>query len=142
MFHYHDGAPRLAGLLEDQTQMGIAAVQAHLVSGESKWLGRARELADFIITRLKNPAGGYFDSSDGGIGFCNVRLTDVDQNGAAASFFLRLARASGDTKYREAANWALDAFGGDFTAYGIHGSRFGRALVEYLSAPRMDVAGS
>jgi uncharacterized protein YyaL (SSP411 family) len=133
MFHYHDGAPRLAGLLEDQTQMGVAAIQAYIVGGESTWLERARELADFVIARFRNTAGGYFDLKDGEIGFRNVRLTDVDQNGAVASFLLRLARASGDARYREAADWALDAFGEDFTAHGIHASRFGRALVEYLN---------
>ena len=137
MFHYYDGAPRLAGLLEDQTQMGIAAVQAYRASGESEWLERARDLAELVIARFKNPAGGYFDLGDGDIGFRNVRLTDVDQNGAAASFFLRLALASGEATYREAANWALDAFGEDFAAHGIHASRFGRALVEYLSPSKM-----
>ncbi len=66
------------------------------------------------------------------MGIRKVCLTDVDQNGAAASFFLRLSQAAGDTKYLESARWALDAFTEDFAAYGIHASRFGRALVEYL----------
>jgi hypothetical protein len=57
----------------------------------------------------------------------------MDQNGAAASFFLRLARASGDLKYQEAGRWAIDAFTGDFAAHGVHAARFGRALLEYLS---------
>ena len=132
MFHYHDGAPRLPGLLDDQTQMGLALVQAHLASGDGKYLERARELADFIVAQLQNSEGGYFDLIADEMDIRKVRLTDVDQNGAAASFFLRLSQASGDTRYLEYARWALDAFHEDFTAYGIHASRFGRALVEYL----------
>jgi uncharacterized protein YyaL (SSP411 family) len=86
-----------------------------------------------IIGRLTNSAGGYFDLVADEIGLRRFQLTELDQNGAAASFFLRLARAADDVKYRESARWALDAFDGDFSACGIHAARFGRALVEYLS---------
>ena len=110
MFHYHDDAPRLPGLLEDQAQMGTALVQAYFASGDAKYLERARELADFIVARLRNSAGGYFDLIADETGIRKVRLTDVDQNGAAASFFLRLFQAAGDTRYLESARWALDAF--------------------------------
>ena len=106
-------------------------IQAYRASGDAKYLERARETAELIIGRLTNPAGGYFDLLADGIGLIKFQLTDLDQNGAAASFFLRLARAAGDTRYREAACLALDAFTGDFAAYGIHAARFGRALVEY-----------
>ncbi len=136
MFHYHDDAPRLPGLLEDQTQMGTALVQAYFATGDDRYLERARELGDFIV-RFRNSAGGYFDLITDETGIRKVRLTDVDQNGAAASFFLRLFQAAGDPRYRESARWALDAFSEDFAAYGVHASRFGRALVEYL-----DLAGS
>jgi uncharacterized protein YyaL (SSP411 family) len=132
MFHYYHGTPQLAGLLEDQTQMGIAAIRAYIESGRSMWLERARELAESIIAQFRNTAGGYFDLGHGDIGFRSVRLTDVDQNGAVSFLFLRLARVSGEARYREAADWALDAFGEGFAADGIHAARFGRALVEYL----------
>ncbi len=135
VFHYHDGAARLPGLLDDQAQVGTALVQAYLASGDAIYLDRARQTADFIIARLRNAAGGYFDSTVGEIALRKLPLTDLDQNGAAASFFLRLARASGTAQYREAARWAIDAFSGDFAAHGIHAARFGRALVEYLSPP-------
>jgi uncharacterized protein len=133
VFHYHDGAPRLAGLLEDQVRVGTALIQAHMATGGAVHLDRARQTADWIIARLRNPAGGYFDCAGGEIAFRKLPLTDMDQNGAAASFFLRLARASGDLKYQEAGRWAIDAFTGDFAAHGVHAARFGRALLEYLS---------
>jgi uncharacterized protein YyaL (SSP411 family) len=133
VFHYYDGAPRLAGLLEDQVRVGTALIQAHLANGDAVHLDGARQTADWIIARVKNPAGGYFDSAAGEIALRKLPLTDLDQNGAAASFFLRLARVSGEAKYKEAARWALDAFNGDFAAYGIHSARFGKALLDDLS---------
>jgi uncharacterized protein len=134
IFHYHDGTPQVPGLLDDQAQVGIALVEAYFASGAPKYLHRARETAELIIGRLTNPAGGYFDRVADEIGLKKFPLTDVDQNGAAALFFLRLARAA-DDKYRQSGRWALVAFDGDFSGYGIHGARFGRALVEYLSPP-------
>ncbi len=122
----------MPGLLNDQVQAGIALIQAYLASDEPKYLDRALELAELITRRLTNPAGGYFDLVSDEIGLRRFQLTDVDQNGAAASFFLRLARAADENKYRESARWALGAFDGDFSS-GVHAARFGRALVEYLT---------
>ncbi|HEX9787942.1 MAG TPA: DUF255 domain-containing protein, partial [Candidatus Binatia bacterium] len=78
MYHYHDGTPHLPGLLVDQAEMGKALVQAYLVSGDARHLARAREVAGFIIARLKNPDGGYFDLGATELGFGNLRLTDID----------------------------------------------------------------
>jgi uncharacterized protein YyaL (SSP411 family) len=130
MYHYYDDAPRLAGLLNDQAQVGTALIRAYLSSGDERYVERAKIFAEFILTRLRNPAGGYFDLCSGDLGLLKLRLTEIFQNGAAASFFLALAAASGEEKYRAAACWALDAFHGDFAAYGIHAAPFGRALCE------------
>lgn len=134
MFHYHDGAPALAGLLDDQARMGTALVRAYGATGEAKYLSRARELAELILSRLKNPAGGFFDGPAREVGFLQLRLTDISQNGAAASFFLNLARAAKAPEYRSAAEWAVNGCTGDFDAQGIHAAPFGRALVEWLCA--------
>jgi uncharacterized protein YyaL (SSP411 family) len=133
MYHYHDGEPHLSGLLIDQARMGTALVQAYLAGSDSKHLERARELAEFILARLKNPNGGYFDRCGGELGLHNYGLTEIEQNGATASFFLKLAQAAGEPKYHEAAQWALRAFSGDLHSYGIHASGFGSALGEWLS---------
>jgi hypothetical protein len=61
----------------------------------------------------------------------------IGQNGAAASFFLALAEATGKErdKYREAALWALCAFSGDLSPYGLDAACFGQALCEYFDSP-------
>ena len=131
VFHYHDGAPRLPGLLEDQAQVGTALVQAYLASGKAMYLDRARQSAEFIVARLRNPAGGYFDCAGGEVDLRKSPLTDPDQNGAAASFFLSFVRAGGDATCRQAAQWAVDVYTGDFADQGIHAARFGLALLDF-----------
>jgi uncharacterized protein len=133
MHHFYDGRPRLAGLLIDQARMGTALVQAYSAAGEIEYLERARELAEFIRTRLTNPDGGYFDVSVCAADLLKLRLTEIEQNGAAAWFFLKLAQAANEPKYREAARWALRAFSGNFISYGVHAAGFGKALGEWIS---------
>jgi hypothetical protein len=133
MYHYYDGTPHVPGLLNDQAGMGAALIEAHHASGQTAYLERARELAEFILARLRNPEGGYFDLGAGELGFLKFRLTAIEQNGAAAFFFRKLAQAGREPKYFEAAGWALRAFSGDFASCGIHAAPFGRALGEWLN---------
>jgi uncharacterized protein len=133
MFHYFDGAAHALGLLNDQARMGNALLKAHRVTTEASYLERAQNLAEFILAQLKNPDGGYFDIAVPGPAYLSFRLTLIEQNGAVASFFLTLADATGDLRYRDAALWALSAFMGDFSSYGIHAAGFGQALNEFVN---------
>jgi uncharacterized protein YyaL (SSP411 family) len=132
MFHYFDGKSHVSGLLIDQARVGIALARAYAATEDAKYLERARELAEFILTRLKNPEGGYYDLIPQGSVCPTSPLTLIEQNGAAASFFLALAEVANDPRYRESALWALSAFGRDFSSYGIHSAGFGQALAEFL----------
>jgi uncharacterized protein len=131
MCHYYDDAPRLAGLLLDQARVGSAMLQAHRASGDAKYLERGQAMGEFILGRLKNPDGGFYDREPQELGFLKFPLTDIDQNGAAASFFLGLHRETGAAKYRDAARWALRAAVGEPASYDLHAARLGRALCEY-----------
>ncbi|HEX6173145.1 MAG TPA: DUF255 domain-containing protein [Candidatus Binatia bacterium] len=131
MTHYYDGAAHLAGLLEDQVYMGNALLKAQSITRDTRYLARATALAEFILARLKNPHGGYYDIDIPGPALSAFRLTLIAQNGRAASFFLALAEATQDSRYRDAALWALAAFNGDFSRYGLDAACFGQALGEY-----------
>jgi uncharacterized protein len=133
MFHYFDGAAHVPGLLNDQARMGTALLKAHRATAEARYLERAKELGEFILSRLRNPDGGYYDVATTGPAYLSFRLTLIEQNGAAASFFLALEESSRQLGYRDAALWALSAFTGDFNSYGIHAAGFGRALNEFLN---------
>jgi uncharacterized protein len=133
MFHYFDGAAYVPGLLNDQARMGTALLKAHRATAEARYLERAKELAKFILSRLKNPDGGYYDLAVPGPAYLSFRLTLIEQNGAAASFFLALAEFTQDPTFRDAALWALGAFTGDLSSYGIHAAAFGQALDEFVN---------
>jgi len=133
MFHYFDGAAHVPGLLQDQAQMGMALLRAYDVTGEVEYVNKARQLAAFILSEMKNPAGGFYDIPMRDAASLKVRLTLIEQNGSAASFFLALFQATGEASYRDAARWALQPFTGSFPEYGVHTASFGRALQEYLS---------
>jgi uncharacterized protein YyaL (SSP411 family) len=132
MFHYFDGSARVPGLLNDQARMGIALVRAHNATGVAEYLEQANGLADFILAEFKNPEGGYYDISAHGPAYLSFRLTLIEQNGAAALFFLALFEVAREPRYRDAALWALAPFTGDFSSYGIHASAFGQALIKLL----------
>ena len=134
MFHFFDGTPHVPGLLQDQAEMGLALLRAHARTGDAVYLERASQLAQFILAQLKNPAGGFYDIQCEDAASLKIRLTLIEQNGAAASFFLKLAVTTNDDKYREAARWALVPFNSDFSQYGVHAASFGNALGEFLSA--------
>jgi len=134
MFHYFDGAAYVPRLLNDQARMGTALLKAHRNTAETRYLERAKELAEIILSRLKNPDGGYYDLAVPGSAYLRLRLNLIEQNGAAASFFIALAEATGNASYRDAALWALSAFTGDLSSYGIHAAGFGQALDEFLKS--------
>jgi uncharacterized protein YyaL (SSP411 family) len=136
MFHCFDGTAQLGGWLGDQVLMASALLRAHEANRKEEFLVQAQELAEFIATRFKNPAGGYYDLETSGLGYLSVRLTLIELNGPAARFFLALTETTGDPRWREAAFWALNGFGEDFRSYGIHAAAFGRALAQYLEAAK------
>jgi len=135
MFHFFDGAAHLGGWLGDQALMGNALLRAYEATGKAEFVGQAQELAEYIVTRFKNPAGGYYDVETGGLGYLSFRLTLIELNGPAAQFFVALAQATGDLRWREAAFWALSGFREDFRSYGVHAAAYGRALAQYLERP-------
>jgi len=132
MFHYFDDAPQVPGLLMDQARMGIALVRAFAATGKKSLLDRATQLADVIVAQLKCAGSGYFDRSQSDLNFFGPPLILIDQNGVTASFFVQLANATRQARYRDAAVSALSAFPGDFASYGIQAAPLGQALGEWL----------
>jgi uncharacterized protein YyaL (SSP411 family) len=142
MYHYFDTAPRVPGLMIDQARMGVALIHAYHATSDPSFIERAKRLAEFILTHLSNPDGGYYDSKQSELSCFGSRLTLIDQNGIAASFFSMLADTSKDFRYREAALWALGAFTKDFASADIHVAPFGQALGDFLSLPAIDSPGT
>jgi uncharacterized protein YyaL (SSP411 family) len=116
----------------DQVQFGAALLFAWGVTGEVKYLEGAKELAEFVGSRLKTRSGGYHDICAPGAAYLKLPLTLIEQNGPAASFFLALGKATGIKEYRENALWGFQPFTGNFKEYGIHAAALGTALSDWL----------
>ncbi|MBI2857408.1 MAG: thioredoxin domain-containing protein [Chloroflexi bacterium] len=142
MCHYYDphaGMACVTGLLGDDVNMGTALLDACRVTGESHHVQRAEELAEHLLRRHRNPAGGFYDIEEAGLANLQFRLTLVEQNGAAAAFLLRLGDLTHEAGYREAAQQALQAFAGDFRRYGIGAARYGHSVGRSLAGAPLRV---
>jgi uncharacterized protein YyaL (SSP411 family) len=136
VYRYRFGAkPQLPGMLADQALTGAALVEAYGASGDGQYLARARTLAELILRQLRNSAGGFYDRNGCEDSLLKYPLTDLSQNGTAASFFSSLADAAQEPRYREAADWAIGALIGA-TAYGLDACPIGSALCEFLKGAR------
>ena len=125
----------MPGLLNDQTLMGTALLDAHRFTGDPRHIWQAEELGKLVLSRHTNPDGGFYDTSEQGPAYLNFPLTLLVDNGRAASFFLSLCDATTNPEYRRAALWALRAFTDDFAPYGVYASDYGLALARYMSSP-------
>ncbi len=132
MCHYFDGEAHAPGLLTDQVYMGLAMLDAHVAAGDTIYLDRALHLGEGVIAAHTNPSGGYYDIAHTGPAHLRFPLTLIAENGLAARFFLKIAEAAGQDKYRRAADIALSAFSGDLAPYGVYAATFGRALGEFM----------
>ncbi|MBT3434936.1 MAG: thioredoxin domain-containing protein [Nitrospinaceae bacterium] len=132
MSHYFDGEAQAPGLLIDQATTGLAMLDAHREEKNTVYLERALLLADVLLAFNANPSGGFHDIGQLGPAHLRHPLTLVAENGLAARFFFKLAKASGQSKYREAALRALAAFTEDLTPYGVYAASYGRALGELI----------
>ncbi len=135
MYHYYDGEPHAPGLLTDAVHTGAALLDAFCVAGEASYLRRAEELAEWIAGRHRNPGGGFYDIVGEDLANLRFRLTLVNENAAAALFFMRLADLSGEQKHLEEAHWALQAFAEDYRKYGVFSAGYGQAVADYLAPP-------
>ncbi len=103
--HYWDGEPLIYGLLLDAVAAGSAMLDAYALLGDVTQLQRALDLAVYVVSEHRNPAGGYSDISATGPGGLGRPLTLPAQNAQAAAFLTRLADLTGESVYREGAYW-------------------------------------
>ena len=136
MCHYSaNGQARVPGLLIDSVETGLAFLDAYSLLQEETYLRRAKELAQEIIDRHRDPAGGFYDISQTGPASLRVPLNVLSQNARLAAFLVKLADLSGGASYREEAVWALQTFPNSHRNHGAFAAGFGHALGRLLSLP-------
>jgi hypothetical protein len=109
---WKDGRATLNGYLEDQASAADGLLALYDATFDERWFVAVRELADLVLARFPDPAGGFFDTSDDHepLLYRPKQLEDnatPSGNAAMAAVLLRLAALTGEGRYRYAAEGAL-----------------------------------
>jgi uncharacterized protein len=132
---WKDGRRGPPGVLEDHAALADGLLALYQSTFSERWFIAARHLADRILDRFEDPAGGWFDAADDGDRLI-VRPKSIQDgavpsgNALAATVLLRLAALTGESRYQEAGEAALGlvtgligryptAFGQWLTAIGL-----------------------
>lgn len=120
------------GLVQDQVQVAAACVAAFEASGIERYREVAADIAKVLERDFADPAGGYFDASrpDPAAPALADRTKQVwddvlpGANAWAARMLLGLAAATGETRFRQRGEAALEAFAGGFSGAGMRASSY------------------
>jgi uncharacterized protein YyaL (SSP411 family) len=134
------GAP-VRALLEDQVQVAWACLAARDATGEPRYLAIAEDLVNVLERDFADStSAGYFEAAatDPAAAALTERTKPVlddllpGGNGSAGRLLLRLARTTGDVRYRRRAEATLEAFAGAVTGQGLQASSYLAAIQEFL----------
>ncbi|QMV17370.1 DUF255 domain-containing protein [Granulicella sp. 5B5] len=150
-------AKRIAGVLEDYTFVGTAALDAWEASGELRYFTAAQQIADRMLARFCDTeegdamSRGFFDMEKdaGGIGALSTQRKPLQDsptpagNGVAASLLVRLHALTGERLYLSRAIDTLETFSGVVEHFGLYVASYAQALRRALEPPiQVCVVGS
>ncbi|MGH9535860.1 MAG: thioredoxin domain-containing protein [Terriglobales bacterium] len=130
--------------LDDQAFPALAALEAFALTGEGRYYAAARDLADLVLRRYGDSAGGFNDLPGDGAGRPGalaaprkpLQDSPAPSGNAAAIWLLdRLAALSGETRYAQTAEAALRYFASAGAGFGIFAGAYGLALRLHLAPP-------
>ncbi len=118
LYHaYRQGQAHLDAYVDDYAYTAEAFLALFEATGRARWVGRASQLAETIITHFEDPeVGGFFYTSDDAEALI-TRTKDwhdgslVSGNASATMALLKLSRLTGVDAYRDAAVRALQLAG-------------------------------
>jgi uncharacterized protein YyaL (SSP411 family) len=135
---WKDGRASGQGVLEDYANLADGLLALYEATFDERWFTTARSLADAILDRFSDLAGGFFDTAIDHEQLV-TRPKDVQDNatpsgGAMATFvLLRLAALTGESRYRAAGERALATT----TPYMV---RYPTAFAKWLQAADFSLA--
>ena len=109
---WKDGRATGSGVLEDYADLADGLLALYEATFDERWFTTAAALADRILARFTDPAGGFFDTADDHERLV-TRPKDVQDNAVpsgnamATTVLLRLAALTGEGRYRDAAERAM-----------------------------------
>jgi len=147
-----DGRRMTGGYLADQVWLLRALLDACEAAGHRPWLERACATASVMDARWGDDrAGGFWDLPTGpnepdrpdqsdrsgrksATGLLAIRLKPLEENAVAAIGLTRLARLTGEPRYRRQAGRTLQALAPTIAGYKQHAASFGVALERFLAS--------
>jgi uncharacterized protein YyaL (SSP411 family) len=139
MYRFQDGtAPHVLGLLGDQAHTAKALLDAHEVTGDSKYFERAIELSRLMLDRfVDRENGGFYDVWDEveDVGRLRDRQKSIQDNTVCAEVFLRLHHLTREEDYRTIAHGTLEAFVGAYPHMGYFAAGYARQVDTLLNPP-------
>jgi len=129
-----DGAP----LLGDQAGMAAAYLDAYEVTGDRRWLRRARSLAAWTLENLRAADGRLQDRlavPGQSAGLLAQPVPAIDENALAIEVLLRLEAYTGESRLRERALEILGAWATHHEQYGVAAASYAQAVLRYLERP-------
>ncbi len=132
---WRNGESKVDAFLDDYAFLMRGLVTLHRTTGEPRWLSAAEKLAGELELRLRDPAGGYYQSTANPLNlFQSKGVMDgaiPSGNGAAVEALLNLSELTGKTTYASRAEAAMRAFAADYTQYPAATKTLGVAIARY-----------
>jgi uncharacterized protein YyaL (SSP411 family) len=137
-------APRIPGVLEDYAFVANAALDTWEATGEFRYYVTAKRIADQMLDRFYDGAGGgFFDTErdPNAIGALQTRRKPLQDsptpagNAVAATVLLRLHSLTGDALYQTRARETLETFAGVVEHFGLYAASYGLALRRTVEPP-------
>jgi len=113
---WRDGRASVPGFLEDNASVAMGMFALYAATGDYEWYQTAERLTRGIPERFTDPAGGFFDTSDGTQKLIKRPKSQGDNplpsgNGLAAEALLTLSSYTGDGELLDLASATLQAAG-------------------------------
>lgn len=129
--------PSVRGLLADQSAYVRAALDAHEIAGESRFLERAVAVAELVVARFAAERNGFYDHAavETTLGRLALRDRPIVDNALFAESLLRLGDLCAQDRYREIAERALTVYASSFTGAGAFAAAYARAVLRFHARP-------
>ena len=137
---WRNGESKVDAFLDDYAFMMRGLVTLHRETGDTRWLKAAEKLADELESRLRDPGGGYFQTTEDPLNLFQTKgAMDgaiPSGNGAAVEALMNLAELTGKEVYSERAESALRAFSSEYLQFPSATKTLALSIARYHSEQR------
>ena len=118
-----------------RSRISARSIDAHEITGEERFLERARDLADRMLASFQASDGGFYDRIDIEETIGRLERSDrpIAENGVLAESLLRLSALTHDDAYRTAAVRTLKLFAPASLQAGSFAAAYARAVRRFTS---------